>query len=44
MENEKYTPFLRCISSFEGIKNLQDTATRSFTSCCSILALLGVLY
>ena len=38
--NEKYTPSLQCISSFQGTshKNLQDTATSSFTSYCFTLA------
>ena len=31
-KNEKCTPFLHCILSFE------DTTTRSFASCCFILA------
>ena len=33
-------PFLHCISSFEGTsyKNLYDTATKSLTSCCFLLA------
>ena len=34
--NEKYTPVLHCISSFEGTsyKKLQDMTTSSFTACC----------
>ena len=37
---EKYTPSLLCISSFQGTsyKNLQDTATSSFTSYFFTLA------
>ena len=38
--NKKDTPFLYCISSFEGTsyKNLEDTATSSFISYCFTLA------
>ena len=39
--NEKYMSFLHCISSFAGTsyKNLSVyTATRTFTSCCFMLA------
>ena len=36
--NEKYMPFLHCISSFEGTsyKHLKDTATSSFISCFTL--------
>ena len=37
--NEKYTPILHCISSFEGTfyKKIEDTTTRSFICCCFTL-------
>ena len=39
--NKKYSPFLHCVSSFEGISyaGLKDPATSSFISYCFTLAL-----